>query len=85
MALAVYSGARTKVPYYLTRVRLTPIGTAAGFRWCYRNGTFFPVGVSFRTLLSRRMRQGLTFGLSQKIAIERCQDDKNIAISWLGG
>jgi hypothetical protein len=25
------------------------------------------------------------FGLSPKIAIERCQDDKNIVISWLGG
>jgi hypothetical protein len=25
------------------------------------------------------------FGLSPKIAIERCQDDKNLAITWLGG
>jgi predicted transposase YbfD/YdcC len=25
------------------------------------------------------------FGLSPKIAIERCQDDKNLAIKWIGG
>jgi predicted transposase YbfD/YdcC len=25
------------------------------------------------------------FGLSPKIAIERCQDDKNLAVKWLGG
>ena len=25
------------------------------------------------------------FGLSPKIAIERCQDDKNLAIKWLSG
>jgi predicted transposase YbfD/YdcC len=25
------------------------------------------------------------FGLSPKIAIERCQDDKNLAIAWVGG
>jgi hypothetical protein len=25
------------------------------------------------------------FSLSPKIAIERCQDDKNLAVKWLGG